>query len=291
MTHSSSIPQPDWTAHTVVTVDPDTKPRYYERYDVRPVYAALLDACAHLGIEVCVLRQEHSPLNIWVRDWGFAANAYFTYAPPYDGPYEPGAIQKARARLSELTGCSPRPVPLIFDGGNLVHNGSVAIVTDRVLDHNRRVSKGKGEAEFIKLGFERVVFVPAEPGDQIGHADGILRFSSPNVLLVNDYKGAEFRDYGRKLRACLAEAHLGCEIVPFPWFYEKRRHDGVDSAKGYYINFVLTAQGAICPAFEDDRDDEAAALLEKHTGLPVRSVMATPLARWGGVLNCVTLTL
>ncbi len=288
MRTTPSNPLPDWAKEHLYIVDPGIWPDYRKPgFDVRPVFAELHEAFRALGIEGEVLTRSDSPLDIWIRDWGFVEGCYFQYDPPYaPDDYTPEAIIKARAGLDKRTGIQPHSLPLKLDGGNLVHNGNVGIVTDRLVDHNSGMSKTEIEKAIISLGFERVVFIPAEKEDEIGHADGIVRFVSSEVLLVSHSSDA---DYRRKLDAVLQSAKLDCEIVPFPCFVDDD-YDGVSSAVGCYINFILTAQGAVLPTFDDPLDNQALAILEKHLSLPIKTVKATALAKFGGVFNCATLT-
>lgn len=52
------------------------------------------------------------------------------------------------------------------DGGNIVHNGSVAIVAAKVFRENPDFSQIEIERAVVSLGFERVVFIPVEPGEE-----------------------------------------------------------------------------------------------------------------------------
>ncbi len=146
------------------------------------------------------------------------------------------------------------------------------------------------EAEIASLGFDRVVFIPVEPGDEVGHADGILRFITPERLLVNEYDDPAFFSYRRRLLNCLKAAKLGAEIVPFPWYCGNEKFDGVWSAEGTYVNFIQTKNGIVYPRFDNNEDDRADEILSQVTSLPRLGVFSTPLARLGGVLNCVVLT-
>lgn len=181
-------------------------------------------------------------------------------------------------------------MPLVLEGGNLVQNGLVAVVTEKVFADNRHLSRGEVERLILAVGFERVVFIPVEPEDDVGHADGMVKFLGPDLLLVNDYRGASFTGYRKDLYNRLHSAKISAEIVPFPWFATDEKSDGIWSAVGCYINFVLTARGVIYPTFSHPFDERVAALLDDLTLLPKRSVESTALARLGGVLNCATLT-
>jgi agmatine deiminase len=286
-------PAPDWQKSEVILVDP-TIWKHYQRAkcDLRPVYRDLQQALDSLGIEYLQLTTRDSPLDIWIRDWGFVGDCYFQYPPSYaKSLYSQRAVQKARQHLDIFSGKSHSLIPMVFDGGNLAHDGKVGILTEKVLADNPRMTKREIEECIISLGFERVVFIPMEPEDIIGHSDGIVRFVSPEVLLVNEYTGRDLKDYQRQFNTALKRAKLHAELLPFPWFTTgEMNEDGMWSAQGCYINFLQTAKGIVCPVFNHKLDERALGILQAHTNLPVVPVNATELARQGGVFNCASLT-
>jgi agmatine deiminase len=259
---------------------------------VGSIRVALPASFIELGIEYLVLSADERPVDIWICDWGPAARCYFRYAPSYDarGTFSQKEVARARQHLNKHIGFKPRDIPLVLEGGNLVHNGGVAIVTEKIFADNRHLSSCEIERVLLSLGFEKIVFIPTEPDDTVGHGDGIVHFLRPDLLLVNDYNGAEFRDYHRRLYRVLEGAKIGAEILPFPWFCTGEKRDGIWSAVGCYINFVQTSRGIIFPTFSHPFDERVAALLDQLTPLPKRSVESTALARLGGVLHCATLT-
>jgi agmatine deiminase len=251
----------------------------------------MISALESLRIRYAALRTVDGPVDIWIRDWGPVAGFYFRYNPSYArGLHTSNAVKRARNNLNRYLGSAPREISLVLEGGNLIHNGRVAIVTEKVLADNPQFSHSEIERLICSIGFERTLFIPVEPDDNVGHADGIVRFLAPDLLLVNDYRGRDFAAYRKKLHACLRNAKLGAEIVPFPWFSTDEKHEGVWSAVGCYINFVLTSRGIIFPTFSHPLDEKVAVLLNELSPLPKRSVESTALARLGGVLNCATLT-
>ncbi len=287
-------PAPDWQKSKVILVEP-TIWKHYQRpkYDLRSVYRELQQALDSLGVETFLLTAADFPLDIWIRDWGFVGDCYFQFPPSYArNLYSQQGVQKARQQLDILTGQSHRFVPMALDGGNLIHDGKVAILTEKVLADNHHMTKREIEECIISLGFERVVFIPMEPEDIIGHSDGIVRFLSPEVLLVNEYTDPEFKDCQRQLNTALKRAKLHAELLPFPWFTTgEMNKDGLWSAEGCYINFLQTAKGIVCPVFDHKLDQRALEMLQAHTKLPVLSVDGTELSRLGGVFNCASLTL
>ncbi len=259
--------------------------------DLEQVFCSVRQGLRDLNVPHLGLTPSNEQVDIWIRDWGPVARSYFRYDPSYArGTFTQAAVSRARGNLNRHLGFTPHDVPLTLEGGNLIHNGRVAIVTEKVFAENSQLSRGEVERLILPTGFEDLIFIPVEPEDEIGHADGIVKFLAPDLLLVNDYQGAHFTDYRRKLYRCLRNAKLGAAIVPFPWFCTDEQHDGIWSAVGCYINFVLTPRGVIFPTFGHPLDQRVAMLLDELTPLPKRSVDATALARLGGVLHCATLT-
>ena len=282
---------PDWHKSHVTVVDPAIWPFYRSRdHDLRPVYRQLLDAFRSLGVSYDVLTKEDSPVDIWIRDWGPIEGCYFDFCPSYaKGWYSARSIAKARRNLDRRRTFTPRRIPLVLDGGNVVHNGKVAIVTEKVWLDNPQLSKREIERAIISIGFEQVVIIPVEPGDKVGHADGIVRFLQSDLLLVNAYDDPAFRNYSTELLRRLRSSLPCVRIAPFPWFSEMHQTNGIWSAVGCYINFNLTKGGIIYPIFDHQLDDSVAATLSELSKLPARAVSATALARLGGGLNCITL--
>ncbi len=258
---------------------------------LRRVFANFGSSVRSLHLRSATVNTRECPVDIWIRDWGPVAGCYFKYKPSYArGTFTQSAVAAARRNLNRHLGVTPCEIPLVLEGGNLIHNGAVAIVTEKVFADNRQLTRGEVERLIISAGFERVVFIPVEPEDQIGHADGIVKFLTPELLLVNGYTGADFAAYRRRLYRAIDRAETDAEIVPFPWFCTDEKHDGIWSAVGCYINFVSTSRGIIFPTFNHPLDDRVAVLLDQLSPLQKRSIESTALARLGGVLHCATLT-
>lgn len=214
-------------------VDPPNWPEYCRTEgDLRTVYHDLEHALRLLHVDHQTLTREGHPLDIWIRNWGSVEGGYFGFEPSYaKRMYSEGAVKTAHDCLTEHLCQKPRTIPLLLDGGNLVHDGKVAILTEKILPDNPQFTRLELEETIVTLGFERVALISVEPEDLIGHADGILRFISPDVLLVNDHTGSTFEAYRRQLYGCRGRARLAAEIVPFPWYSTNERHNGIWSAE------------------------------------------------------------
>src|SRR5687768_13399030 len=95
---------PDWERSAVLLVDPIIWKEYGSGgCDVRPVYEGLTTALDGLEVEHHLLTKDHSPLDIWIRDWGFVEGHYFRFAPSYaKNCYSQAQVQKARKHLDQF---------------------------------------------------------------------------------------------------------------------------------------------------------------------------------------------
>jgi len=229
--------------------------------------------------------------DIWCRDYmpiPVAPGRFvqFRYNPSYLKGY-PHLRSEPAADLFGLT-CDCDKFPLVIVGGNIVRSADTAILTDKVYSENRRFRPPElRERLRTILEVQRVVIIPREPGDPIGHADGILRFIDQQTVLVNDYRTID-PAYGRRLRAVL-HRH-GLRIVPFPYApTNDLGPEGIPSAVGVYINFLLTAGILFCPIYGLPQDQQALRLLKRcYPERRIVPVRCRRLAAQGGVLNCVT---
>ncbi len=228
--------------------------------------------------------------DIWCRDYmpvqlGPGRFVQFRYAPDYLRRYPKERTDRA-ADLLGMEGC--RWSDLVIDGGNIIRHGRTAIVTSKVYRENRHVSRpALRERLRQELEVERLIVIPPEQDDVLGHADGVLRFVDQRTLLVNDYRQVD-ADYGQRLYRILRR--YGFELIPFPYApTDEIGPVGIPSAVGVYINFLQTDDVIVCPAFGLSQDGEVQRLLEEW--FPKRRVLSLrceKLAAKGGVINCVT---
>ena len=224
--------------------------------------------------------------DIWCRDFmpiQLASNQFvqFKYAPDYLRD-DPQLRTQNACDLLRLKNC--RRSDLVIDGGNVVRWTDAAILTDKVYYENTGKERSWFEAELRRqLQVERLIFVPQEPGDTFGHADGMVRFVNEDTLFVNNYE----RVGGKMLRDALA----GFELIPFPYSptHELGSDPEIDSAVGVYMNFLQVGNLIVCPIFNQAEDDEALRTLAKtFPKARIVPLECRKLALEGGVLNCVT---
>jgi agmatine deiminase len=176
---------------------------------------------------------------------------------------------------------------LIVDGGNVVSNGSLTILTKKVFRENRALPRSAVRNQLETLLESECLFVPVEPRDKVGHADGLVRFASANVVLINDYTHVAPR-FGRRLRTVLEKRGLCVEMLPYVP-EEAMGADGLPSAVGLYLNFLRVRNLVLVPVYGLREDELALRKIESVLpGVRVIPVPSIHLAREGGVLNCVT---
>ncbi len=254
------------------------------------VEADLQAILAAHGIAVKILR---GTKDVWCRDYmpiqvSQDRFVQFRYDPDYlrKHPHlrtDPMVVRPnlGRAEIQELK--------LVLDGGNVVRGPTAVIMTERIFRENpdrTRAEIGKELERLLEV--DCLIFIPVEPGDECGHADGVARFVDDRTVLVNDYRKAA-PAYGGKLHARLRKH--GLELLPMPYSptYEKRRD--MPSATGCYINLLQTSHVVVVPQFGHPADAEALAVASSaFAGMPVKGLNCETLAPDGGVLNCITWT-
>jgi agmatine deiminase len=180
---------------------------------------------------------------------------------------------------------------IVLDGGNVVKWSDKVIVTDKIFRENPGSDRQALLEELASLlEVERVIIIPVEPGDVLGHADGVVRFVDGQHVLVNDYSKM-LCAYGRQLRAVLRSAGLECITVPYApdLAWRPRAKYDIPPATGAYLNFVQTARVLSVPVYALGLDDQAVNMIA--ASFPAASVFpmnVCTLAKQGGAINCAT---
>jgi len=138
------------------------------------------------------------------------------------------------------------------------------------------------------LKIDELFFIPVQPYDLTGHADGMVRFYDENTLLVNKF-AQESDSWQKKLKYALDKTRL--KIVQFPYIPSDENHEGEWTAKGCYINYAQIGKLIIFPQFNINEDGNALRKIKELYPEPeynVEPIDATLVAKEGGVLNCLT---
>ncbi len=268
------------------------------------VYNPLITNLKVNGIEVEIL----DSTNIWVRDYmpiqtknGFIKFKYKTLA--YDewpqlkidphSDYWLAVFGKFKNLIN---------TDIILDGGNCQMNPrrDVAVITDVVFKNNPDYGKEDLTNKLSELLDAKVIIIPREPGDELGHADGIVKFIDDYSILLNDYSVYGTVNYRKKVAKILKSTKL--RIIDFPNYYhlmpkitEKEFRikypygDDFNPGWGYAINFLKIARLIYAPIFNIKEDNITISMIEKcYPDCSVVVIDCSDLSMEGGLLNCVT---
>jgi hypothetical protein len=173
---------------------------------------------------------------------------------------------------------------LYLDGGNCQMQNGTAIVTDIIFKDNPSYRPSALCRELESLLQCQVVVIPQEPGDILGHSDGMVAWiPGRKAVFLNDYKDR----FGKSVEKVLSG--YGIQTVPFPLLFDQApsRHRMV-CAFGYYINFLKVGIQVFMPTFGLEEDLEAKEILEKNVKCEVVEVPCARLSLRGGCIHCVT---
>jgi agmatine deiminase len=242
--------------------------------------------------------------NIWVRDWmpiqTMLGRIEFVYGNETRRKYP--ILKINQAEIGEFI---EGLLPFVLDGGNVVQNETHVLITEAVFRDNPSLER-KTVMRFLEGLFgKQLVILPVEPGDTLGHADGIVAFAEGNTVLINDYTSeetAQMDAYQSHLSKLLEV--VGLEVVPFPYAYYQCPHltekefrekyplaDSRNEAAGYYLNFLALPKLVLLPVFGFEYDEDAIATAKKHfPGRTIVPIECFDLAMTGGLLHCTTWT-
>jgi agmatine deiminase len=307
---------PDWDTDCVTVVWPTAAMLDYARNskELEQVYVAFVaelarherlgiivptrEACARLvettGLPEPVFEIAEIP-DIWIRDFAplqsSAGLIKFVYDPPYARADVSRAVDRGIARYFAERGVGLRHSSIVLEGGQLVHNGAgLAIATDTIFARN----PGRAPAELVAeleqlLGLERLLIVPSESIDRTGHVDGMLRFSDPHTLLVNDHDGlVGYVAFAESLERVLVQLPTTIRRVTVPYCVSELHVGDWHDARGSYNNFLLTRNHAYVPIFGGAADQRAIACFTALFGDRVSFIEASAVSTHGGVLNCIS---
>lgn len=229
--------------------------------------------------------------DIWCRDFmPIQVNenkmVQFIYNPDYLRKYK-----KWRKTISDVNiicetiQISPLKEEIVLDGGNVIRFKNKVIMCDKVFEENKNIPK-KNLKLMLENIFEaeEIIFIPAEPKDICGHADGMIRFVDEKTVLINQYS-KEDEKIKLELQNVLRKANLNWIEIP----YNPYQNNNWIQANGIYLNYFQTDGKIFLPIYQLKEDDEAIKLFEKiFSGQKIIGVDSREIANEGGVLNCIT---
>lgn len=211
----------------------------------------------------------------------------YKYDPDYLKPKKEQSTKSDPAKVCEAIGITPNKVSIVLDGGNVVKSKNKVILTTKVFKENPNYPEHNLIAEIRnQLQVEKVIIIPQEPKDFVGHADGMVRFIDEETVLINQYPNNKtYQDFGYSLRWSLRNAGLHYVELPYTSWLNEDEND----ATGCYINFLEVGKYILYPVFA--QHDDQLALIQFQQAFKVREIIdidCRNLAKLGGVLNCAS---
>lgn len=232
--------------------------------------------------------------DIWVRDFLPVQNRqtrelYQPFFNPRYANYTPvftSAIRKATKGAFPAKDCKVQ-----IDGGNMILGPNQtlfclerpAIFRKSVVGAQERVEQELKRA----TGAQKIVWLPRETGDKIGHIDGFMQLVG-NTLLVSDER---FDPYLKNLlERRLSVVGAACPDVQIrflPCVPDTADKTGL-SARGIYVNFLETSRAIFVPQYGLPQDTVIIGIMKEISPKPVVTVDCTEVSRYGGAIHCLT---
>ena len=174
---------------------------------------------------------------------------------------------------------------IVLDGGNVTKTTDKVIMCDKIFFENPQYSRRQLTNKLREIfEIDKLYFVPQQPKDFTGHADGMVRFLDNNTVIVNDYS-QENKDFQRAFKIALDNAGLDYITIPYNPYGNKTS----GQANGDYINFLQMQNTVVIPTFGIKEDDIAVRQFEElYKGQTIATIDSNEIADNGGILNCIT---
>lgn len=235
--------------------------------------------------------------DIWARDYGLAnaeAPVMFRYTAAGQGEGAQGQadadlVQETLAEIIDEAGLSYRASDLLNDGGNFVEDGAGNAIASRKFLRDNGLGEDAGRAAIQALtGATNVAFIEADEQGGLEHADGVVAFLEPGLLVTNSYP--EDPDYAADLRADLQAGLPDTQIHEIVTAYDGSAiyDERFGSACGLYTNMLVTPDRIYLPQFGVPEDAIAMEQVQSLTAKEVVPVRSEMVCHMGGGVRCMS---
>lgn len=213
--------------------------------------------------------------------------------------YKPDYLVGFEDRRTNPYAVEPRIEPifhskLVIDGGNVIKQGSTAILTNKIFKENPAFRNHKPkliQQLSYELEVEKIVIIPRDSSDISGHADGMVRFVSENTVIINEYLESDRYSpsfVGKSVRVLESQGIRVVGTLPYRAF-NRRNRDGDYTAIGCYMNYLEVDNLIVFPTFGISEDFTAFEKIQQF--FPSKRIIqlgCREIAEEGGVLNCIS---
>lgn len=248
-------------------------------------------------------------------DWTF--NAWGGFAGGLYWPWQ--RDDQVARKILEIERCKRyRTEGFVLEGGSIHVDGEGTLITTEecLLNRNRNPHLSREEIEAVlrgQLAVDSVIWLPdgLYNDETDGHVDNFCCYVRPGEVLLA-WTDDESDPNHPRCQAALrvlegARDARGRALVvhkmpiPGPIHATAEECAGVDAAEGSqardpsvrlagsYVNFLIVNGGIVAPSFDDPRDEEARAILQRL--FPERRVVMVPgreILLGGGNIHCIT---
>lgn len=253
--------------------------------------------------------------EIWLRDiMGINTGTDRIYKPAFSPDYfkhvyTSSYLEMLDEQVREIFARSIKTevidMPLVMDGGNIVTNGKIALVTDKILLQNEKNGSYVGEIIRNYLGVNPI-FLKTNKYDKLGHTDGFLAFLNPQNVCISSYPGnmPTFRydnQYIQEITSILENEGINTVKLKERPIDERVKggivaNDHLHGVRGVYVNFLQLNDTVILPEYslpyykkEMDYNLVNKSILEAQ-GKKVITINCDVLGKMGGSLHCISFT-
>ncbi|MEM7328072.1 MAG: agmatine deiminase family protein [Pseudomonadota bacterium] len=235
--------------------------------------------------------------DIWARDFSLSnavAPIMFRYTAEGQGGGRRGQagadhVQDVLADLMADAGLRFTESDLLNDGGNFVDDYAGRVVVSRKFLTDNDVSEADARAELLHYSdVTQIAFIDADEQGGLEHADGVVAFLEPGLLVMNSYP--EDPDYAAQLKSDLMSGLPDVEIheIITPYDGSDIYDEKFGSACGLYTNMLVSPDRVYLPQFGIPEDAQALAQVRALTEKQVIPVRSDQVCYMGGGVRCMS---
>ncbi len=204
----------------------------------------------------------------------------FRYEPDYLKSKKFNNIKSNPLIINSHLGIFSKYSDIILDGGNLIFSENAVILTDKIFTENKNYSKSNLIQELSRLlKTERIYFIPKQPYDIYGHADGMVRFINNNTIILNDFS-RESKSFRNRLEKAISNLPFSVISLKIPFECK---------LSWCYINYIHTENDIIIPTVKHQKEEKVLYQFEEvFREYKIWTLYSKEILTRGGGLHCIS---